>query len=174
MVIGATSGIGQALRRRARRAWSGRVVAHRPDAQLRRCCVDVNIRASLVDALRDAVLAEFGRVDILVNAAGLHLPAARPTTSPKRHGLQLLDTNLTGALRACQVFYEPLKASGSGRIINIASLSSYLAFHEVAAYCAAKTGVLSLTRSLAVNGRRTASQSTPSHPAFSRPTRIAR
>ena len=62
---------------------------------------------------------------------------------------ELLDTNLTGVLRACQSFYEPLKASGRGRIINIASLGSFLAFHEVAAYCAAKSAVLSLTRSLA-------------------------
>jgi NAD(P)-dependent dehydrogenase (short-subunit alcohol dehydrogenase family) len=61
----------------------------------------------------------------------------------------LLDTNLTGAFRACQVFYETLKASGRGRIINIASLASFLAFHEVAAYSAAKTGLFSLTRSLA-------------------------
>ena len=43
----------------------------------------------------------------------------------------------------------PLKESGGGRIINIASLGSFLAFHEVAAYCAAKTALLSLTRSLA-------------------------
>jgi NAD(P)-dependent dehydrogenase (short-subunit alcohol dehydrogenase family) len=61
----------------------------------------------------------------------------------------LLETNLNGALRACQSFYEPLKASGRGRVINIASLGSFLAFHEVAAYCAAKSALLSLTRSLA-------------------------
>jgi NAD(P)-dependent dehydrogenase (short-subunit alcohol dehydrogenase family) len=61
----------------------------------------------------------------------------------------LVDTNLTGVLRACQSFYEPLAASGHGRIINVASLGSFVAFHEVAAYCAAKTALLSLTRSLA-------------------------
>ncbi len=60
----------------------------------------------------------------------------------------VMDTNLTGMLRACQSFYEPLRKSGRGRIINIASLGSFLAFHEVAAYAAAKTAVLSLTRSL--------------------------
>ena len=52
-------------------------------------------------------------------------------------------------LHACQAFFEPLKTSGAGRVINIASLGSYVAFHEVAAYCASKTAVLSLTRSLA-------------------------
>jgi NAD(P)-dependent dehydrogenase (short-subunit alcohol dehydrogenase family) len=61
----------------------------------------------------------------------------------------LLDTNLNGALRACQSFYEPLKASEHGRVINIASLGSFLAFHEVAAYCAAKAGLVALTKSLA-------------------------
>jgi NAD(P)-dependent dehydrogenase (short-subunit alcohol dehydrogenase family) len=66
----------------------------------------------------------------------------------------LMDTDLTGALRACQSFYEPLKAGGSGRIINIASLGSYLGFLEVTAYCAAKTALLSLTRSLAVEWAR--------------------
>src|SRR6185369_12931165 len=61
----------------------------------------------------------------------------------------VLDTHLGGALRGCQSFYAPLKASGRGRIINIASLSSFAAFHEVAAYSAAKTAIVSLTRSLA-------------------------
>ena len=60
-----------------------------------------------------------------------------------------MDTHLMSVLRACQAFYEPLVASGHGRIINIASLGSFLAFFEVAAYCAAKTAILSLTRSLA-------------------------
>src|SRR5205085_260937 len=61
----------------------------------------------------------------------------------------VMNTNLTGILRSCQSFYEPLKASRRGRVINIASLGSFLAFHEVAAYCASKSAVLSLTRSLA-------------------------
>jgi len=62
--------------------------------------------------------------------------------------LALMDTDLTGVLRACQSFYEPLKQSGRGRIINIASLGSFRAFYQVAAYAASKTAVLSLTRSL--------------------------
>jgi NAD(P)-dependent dehydrogenase (short-subunit alcohol dehydrogenase family) len=61
----------------------------------------------------------------------------------------LINLNLNGVLRACQSFYIPLRESGCGRIINIASLGSFLAFHEVAAYCAAKAALLSLTRSLA-------------------------
>src|SRR5690606_31542342 len=60
----------------------------------------------------------------------------------------ILDTNLTGILRTCQSFFEPLRASGRGRIINIASLTSFVQFREVAAYSASKAAVLSLTQSL--------------------------
>jgi NAD(P)-dependent dehydrogenase (short-subunit alcohol dehydrogenase family) len=107
---------------------------------------DVTQRAS-IDALRDTVLKSFGRVDILVNAAGFTFRQPTATVEEEQWS-GLIDTHLTGALRACQSFYEPLKSSGHGRIINIASLTSYLGFHEVAAYAAAKTAILSLTRSL--------------------------
>ncbi len=101
-----------------------------------------------VDALRDAVVDRFGRVDILVNAAGK--TSRKPTVEmSETEWLSLFNTNLNGALRACRSFHDVLKASGHGRVINIASLGSFLAFHEVAAYCAAKAALLSLTRSLA-------------------------
>jgi NAD(P)-dependent dehydrogenase (short-subunit alcohol dehydrogenase family) len=107
----------------------------------------VDSRAA-VDTLRNAVLSGFGRVDILVNAAGYTF--RKPTVEVGEvEWSSLFNTGLNGVLRACQSFYEPLKTAGAGRIINIASLGSFLAFHEVAAYCAAKTAVLSLTRSLA-------------------------
>jgi len=110
--------------------------------------VDVADRAS-IDALRDAVLKRFGQVDILVNAAGR--TKRTPTKDvPEKEWNDIMDTNLTGMLRVCQSFYEPLAANRRGRIVNIASLSSYVGLYEVAAYCASKAGVLSLTRSLAV------------------------
>jgi NAD(P)-dependent dehydrogenase (short-subunit alcohol dehydrogenase family) len=71
-------------------------------------------------------------------------------TMPEEKWSSLLDTHLNGALRTCQSFYEPLKASGHGRIINFGSLTSFVGFHEVAAYAAAKSAMLGLTRSLAV------------------------
>src|SRR5207244_3153810 len=93
---------------------------------------DVGDRASL-EALREAVLREFAGVDILVNCAGRTF--RKPTKDVgDEEWTGLLDTNLTGTLRACQAFYEPLKASGRGRIVNVASLASFIAFHEVAAY----------------------------------------
>jgi NAD(P)-dependent dehydrogenase (short-subunit alcohol dehydrogenase family) len=110
--------------------------------------VDVSDRRS-VDALRDAVVQRFGRVDVLVNAAGrIKRTSTRDLSEQEWH--DILDTNLTGMLRCCQSFYEPLLASRRGRIINIASLNSFVALNEVAAYAASKSGALSLTRSLAV------------------------
>jgi len=110
--------------------------------------VDVLDRAS-VDALRDAVMKHFGGVDILLNAAGKI--GRKPTvTFPEAEWDETFNVNVTGALRACQAFYEPLKASGHGRIINIVSLNSYVSLREVAAYAASKSALLALTRSLAV------------------------
>jgi NAD(P)-dependent dehydrogenase (short-subunit alcohol dehydrogenase family) len=90
---------------------------------------------------------------VLLYAAGYTF--RKPTMEIQdREWSELLDTNLSGLLRACQVFYEPLKASGHGRIISVASLGSYMAFHEVAPYCAAKSALVSLTRSLAIEWAR--------------------
>jgi NAD(P)-dependent dehydrogenase (short-subunit alcohol dehydrogenase family) len=107
---------------------------------------DVSTRES-IDALRDAVLARFGRVDILVNAAGRTFREPTGKMSETAWNM-VMDTNLTGALRACQSFHDALRDSGHGRIVNVASLSSFTAFHQVAAYGASKSGLLALTRSL--------------------------
>ena len=161
VVIGATSGIGRAIALGLAQHGGHVVPTGRRRQQLEAVCSeiegagrrtlcqpsDVTDQQSL-ESLRDAVLHEFGRVDILVNAAGYTFKQATAEVSLAQWSC-LMQTNLDGALRACQCFYEPLKASGRGRIINIASLGSYLAFHEVAAYCASKSALLSLTRSLA-------------------------
>lgn len=109
---------------------------------------DVADRASLV-RLRDAVLSQFGAVDILVNSAGM---TKRVPTLEMNEELwrQILDINLTGTLRSCQIFGEAMLQRRFGRIVNIASLSTFVAFHEVAAYGVSKAAVGALTRSLAV------------------------
>jgi NAD(P)-dependent dehydrogenase (short-subunit alcohol dehydrogenase family) len=141
VVVGGTSGIGQAIAKGLEEHGARVMAAGRSSEQYP---VDVTSRQSL-EQLRDKV----GRVDIIINAAGQTF--RQPTIDVTELAwTKLIDISLTGMLRAAQVFYEPLKASGHGRVVNIASLSSYVAFHEVAPYCAAKTGVLSLTRSLAV------------------------
>jgi len=161
VAIGATSGIGRALAiglaehgatviPTGRRAELVDEVCGEIESKGHRTLrypADVAERLS-VDALRDAVLKEFGRVDILLNAAGVTLKQPTVTISEEQWDL-LMNTDVTGVLRACQSFYQPLKDSKRGRIINIASLGSFRAFHQVAAYCAAKSAVLSLTRGLA-------------------------
>ena len=96
---------------------------------------DITSRKS-IETLRDQVMEYFGRVDILVNAAGITF--RKPTLEVSEDEWEeLFDTDLTGVLRACQAFHAALKASGHGRVVNIASLGSFVAFNEVAAYCAA-------------------------------------
>ncbi len=143
VVVGATSGLGKTIARGLEEHGALVAAAGRRSEAF---AVDVTSRAS-VDALRDNVLAKFGRVDILVNAAGITMKKETTGVS-ETEWTSVFETNLNGALRTCQSFLEPLKASGRGRIINIASLGSYLAFHEVSAYCTSKTALLGLTRSL--------------------------
>jgi NAD(P)-dependent dehydrogenase (short-subunit alcohol dehydrogenase family) len=162
VVTGGTSGIGRALSvglaeagadvvPTARRADLVETVAADIEARGRRTLrvpSDVTDRASL-EAVREAVLRGLGRVDVLVNCAGR--TKREPTLDQSEADWQaILDTNLNGTLRACQVFGRPMLERGYGRIVNVASLSSFVALFEVAAYAASKAAVASLTKSLAV------------------------
>jgi NAD(P)-dependent dehydrogenase (short-subunit alcohol dehydrogenase family) len=109
---------------------------------------DVADIASL-DRLRDECLEAFGKIDILLTVAG---------TTKKTSTLEMdeadwhrvIETNLTGTLRACQVFGRTMIDKRYGRIVTIGSLSSFVGLYEVAAYVASKAGVAGLTRALAV------------------------
>jgi NAD(P)-dependent dehydrogenase (short-subunit alcohol dehydrogenase family) len=166
VVIGGSSGIGRAIARGLAKAGADVVPTARRLEQLREVvaemealgrrslCVasDVTDRTSLVALLRTVVEA-FGKVDILVNAAGYNQKG--PTLDfPEADWNRLLDTNLTGTLRACQVFGRHMIDRRYGRIINIASMGSFLALYEVAAYSASKAGLASLTKSLAIEWAR--------------------
>ena len=161
VVVGATSGLGRAIAIGLAQHGADVVPSGRRKELVESACEEIKAlgRRTLVhpanvhdrhsiDALRDVVLKHLGRVDILVNAAGNVIRQPTIEVSEEQWS-SVLDTHLSGALRACQSFYEPLKASGRGRIINIASLSSFTAFYQVAAYSAAKTAIVSLTRTLA-------------------------
>jgi NAD(P)-dependent dehydrogenase (short-subunit alcohol dehydrogenase family) len=162
VVVGGTSGIGRAIALgfaeagadvvvSGRRAELIDTVAKEIEAKGRKSVrqpADVGNRASL-ETLRDKVIAELGKVDILVNCAGT--TKRRPTLEvPEAEWNMIMETNLTGTLRACQVFGPHMIERGYGRIINIASLSSFVALYEVAAYAASKAAVASLTKSLAI------------------------
>lgn len=162
VVVGGTSGIGRSITVGLATAGADVVAASRRIHEVEQTSaeiaalgrrtlaipVDVLKRESL-EALHDAVLQSFGRIDILVNCAGItqRIPTLECTEDEWN---RIMETNLTGTFRACQIFGKTMVAQGYGRIVNIASLGTFVAFHEVAAYCASKAGVASLTRSLAV------------------------
>jgi NAD(P)-dependent dehydrogenase (short-subunit alcohol dehydrogenase family) len=162
VVTGGTSGIGRAMSLGLAEAGADVVATARRQQQVdetargiealgRRSlniASDVCDRSSLKDLL-DAVLENFGKADILINCAG-RIKRTPTISMPEEEWTAILDTNLTGTLRACQVFGKAMLERGYGRIINIASLNSFVALNEVAAYAASKAGVASLTRSLAV------------------------
>jgi NAD(P)-dependent dehydrogenase (short-subunit alcohol dehydrogenase family) len=162
VVVGGTSGIGRAIALGLAEAGAEVVATARGAANLDataaeiealgrrtlRLASDVTDRASL-EALRDAVIDGFGRVDILVNCAGRTQRTPTLDVSEAEWN-QIFETNLTGTLRSCQVFGGAMLERGYGRIINIASLGSVVGLFEVAAYAASKAGVAALTRQLAV------------------------
>ena len=162
VVIGGTSGIGRALSLGLADAGADVVpcartrdavdaTASEVEAKGRRTLrvtADVTDRASL-EAARDTVVESLGKVDVLVNSAG-RIKRTPALELPEEEWSSILDINLTGTLRACQVFAPPMLAQGWGRIVNVASLTTYVAFFEVAAYTASKAGVAGLTKALAI------------------------
>jgi NAD(P)-dependent dehydrogenase (short-subunit alcohol dehydrogenase family) len=109
--------------------------------------------ASSLHALRNACLEAFGRVDIVVAAAGVtkRVPTVDMTEAD---WIQILDTNTTGVFRTYQAFAPSMIAHGSGRLIGVASLASFVGLQEVAAYTASKAAVAGLTRALSVEWAR--------------------
>jgi NAD(P)-dependent dehydrogenase (short-subunit alcohol dehydrogenase family) len=162
VVTGGTTGLGHAIALALAEAGADVVATSRRAEQVEKTAAeieslgrrtlsmasDVGQRLSL-QKLHDAVIARFGKVDILVNAAGItHM--APLLDVDESDWLRVMDTNLTGTLRACQIFAATMSGAGYGRIINIASLSSFVSFSRVSAYSASKAAIASLTRSLAV------------------------
>lgn len=162
VVVGGTSGIGRALAHGLAEAGADVVASSRRIEQVEataaeiealgrrtiRRTSDVSDRESLNELLTECTAA-FGKVDILVNSAGI--TKRSPTIDLDEDDWNaILETNLTGTLRACQVFGRHMVGNGYGRITNIASLSTFVSLFEVAAYSASKAAVASLTKSLAI------------------------
>lgn len=162
VVVGGTSGLGRAIALGLAEAGADVVATgrrlelvteistkiERMGRHTVRFASDVRSLASMAE-LKSAVKHKLGGVDILVNSAGLMSKAPISEIS-ESEWQSTQDTNVTGVLRACQCFYEPLRDSGHGRIINITSLNSFVSLNGVAAYATSKAAVLGLTRSLAV------------------------
>jgi NAD(P)-dependent dehydrogenase (short-subunit alcohol dehydrogenase family) len=162
VVTGGTTGLGYAIALALAEAGADVVASSRRHFQVGRVAAeiealgrrslaitsDVADRASL-QGLHNAVLKEFGKVDILVNAAGITHKALTLDVD-ETDWSRVMETNLMGTLRACQIFGASMVRAGYGRIVNLASLSSYVSFYQVSAYAASKAAVASLTRSLAI------------------------
>jgi NAD(P)-dependent dehydrogenase (short-subunit alcohol dehydrogenase family) len=162
VVVGGTTGIGRSIALGLARAGahvvsssrntdSCRAIAEEIRTLGRRSLVqpsDVSHRESL-EQLRQRTLEEFEHIDILVNCAGRTKRTASLDVSEEEWS-GILETNLTGTFRSCQVFGKTMVERGYGSIINIASLASFVGFLEVAAYTSSKSGVAGLTRALAI------------------------
>jgi NAD(P)-dependent dehydrogenase (short-subunit alcohol dehydrogenase family) len=162
VVAGGTTGLGRAIALGLAAAGADVVSSSRRSQEVEKAAAEIEalghrslrvvsdvLDRPSIQALHDAVLATFGKVDILVNAAGITRTSPALQTS-EADWSRIIETNLTGTLRACQIFGATMARASYGRIINIASLGSFVAFRGVAPYSASKAGVVSLTRTLAV------------------------
>lgn len=162
VVVGGTTGIGRALALGLAEAGASVVASSRRKDQVDKVSEEIEARgARTLRAVSDVIdrpslerllsltVERFDKVDILVNCAGF--TKRGPTLDfAEQDWNAIFDCNLNGTLRGCQVFGRHMLERGYGRIINIASLSTYVALHEVAAYGASKAAVGALTKSLAV------------------------
>jgi len=116
-------------------------------------CCDVTDSMNVANAFEQAQ-TEFGPVDILVNNAG----AADTTPFHKmnsQHWRRMMAVNLDGVFNCTRAVYDGMRRCGWGRIVNVASTAAVKGYAYVSAYCAAKHGVLGLTRALALEAART-------------------
>lgn len=162
VVVGGTSGIGLAMAIGLAEAGADVVASSRRSEQVDeaakqieskgrkalRLTSDVGDRGS-IEALLAGTLDEFSKVDILINSAGKIKREPTLTVSEETWD-DIMDTNVTGTLRACQIFGRHMLERGYGRIVNIASLNTFVSLKEIAAYACSKAAVGALTKSLAV------------------------
>jgi NAD(P)-dependent dehydrogenase (short-subunit alcohol dehydrogenase family) len=162
VVIGGTSGIGRAIALGFADAGADVISTSRRIAEVEKTAAEIEAKGrktiriasdvldrSSLQIVLDEAIKQFGKVDILVNSAGR--TKRQPTIDfSEEDWNSIIETNLTGTLRACQVFGKHFLSNNYGKIINIASLSTFVSLYEVAAYSASKAAVASLTKSLAV------------------------
>jgi gluconate 5-dehydrogenase len=161
LVTGGSSGLGEGIAFALAKAGANVAIASRKENQLndatsRLCKQGVEVHtfsANLSDLdqahiLSEKVLSEYGRVDILVNAAGINLREPFGDVTPQSWDEQL-HVQLGAPFFLTQALAPQMKSRQWGRVINIASLQSYRAFANSAPYGAAKGGILQLTRAIA-------------------------
>lgn len=162
VVIGGTTGLGRVIALGYAAAGADVVVTSRRQSQVDAVAAEIEalgrrtlriasdvLDRSSIQRLHDAVIETFGKVDILVNGAGL--TKKMPTLEAgEADWSKILETNLTGSLRTCQIFGSSMVKAHYGRIINIASMTAFRGFYQVAPYAASKSAINALTRTLAI------------------------
>lgn len=162
MIVGGTSGIGRMIALGLADAGADVIATGRRDALVDQVAGEIEARGrralripsdvgdiGSLERVRDACLQTFGRIDVLACVAGM-IKRVPTLEMDEADWERIIDTNVTGTLRSCQVFGREMVARRSGRIITIGSLSSFVGLYEVAAYVASKSAVAGLTRALAV------------------------
>lgn len=164
VVTGGGRGIGQAIARGLAAHGATVVVAGRSKETLLRVAdeivseggradhvvVDVTQEAD-VERLRDEVLARHGRIDGLVNNAGVNPYFKKPENTPLSEWQEIIDVNLTGAFLCCRAVGSWMIGHGGGSIVNVSSIAGHVGLERSAAYCAAKGGMEMMTRALAID-----------------------
>ena len=162
LVVGGGSGLGQAIAIGLAGAGASVIVSGRDKARLGATVnmikekggasfavqMDVLDSASVTKGVTEAVDIN-GGIDILVYSAGAHLKKPTLEVTDEEWG-RIIDTNLTGAFRVCRAVGAQMVRQGRGKMINIASLGSFVALKDAAAYTSSKAGIVLLTKNLAV------------------------
>jgi len=157
VVIGGTTGLGHEIALGMARAGADVVPTSRRAEQVEAAAAEIEalgrrtlrVPCDVLDRLHSQVLEIFGKVDILVNAAGItqKIPTLQVSDADWS---RIMETNLTGTVRSCQIFGATMAKAGYGRIVNIASITGFYGFYQVAAYAASKSAVVSFTKTLAI------------------------
>jgi NAD(P)-dependent dehydrogenase (short-subunit alcohol dehydrogenase family) len=161
LVTGGTGGLGRAIALGLSQAGARVVVGARTESQivetvqeLRRISpeqaglrLDVSDPSSVRETV-DRIVADYERLDILVNAAGMHLKVPSMEMGLEEFE-RLMRVNLTGTFLCCRAAGRVMQRLGGGSIVNVASIAGFQALTDAMAYCVSKAGVVLLTRSLA-------------------------
>ena len=172
IVTGGSRGLGYGMARALAQAGSNVVVVSRKEAEAAAAAPEIEKAAREAGSTARAVgfatdvtsipgidymvaraVEEFGRLDILVNNAGVALTSKALDVTEEDWDL-VLDTNLKGVFFCCQVAGRVMVAQGKGKIINVASVAGAVGDVSISPYCAAKGGVIQLTKALAVEWAR--------------------
>jgi len=163
LVTGGGRGLGQGIAQALAESGSDLVIAARSEEQLAQTAADISsqtgVRVETVvtdlaapgapDALVDEALGRFGRLDVLVNNAGMNVRKPFLEITPEEYD-RVLALNLKAVYFTSQKAAQEMASRGGGKIINLASLSSVMGIANISAYGASKGGVLAFTKALAV------------------------